>query len=51
MIKEDFTYLNVILLHVVIGVVVQFIPFISIFFGFGMYAFWILYIIKKGGFN
>lgn len=47
MIKEDFTYLNMVLLHVAIGLTVQFIPFISIFFGFGMYIFWILYIIKK----
>lgn len=47
MIKEDFTYLNVVLLHVAIGVAVQFIPFISIFLGYGMYFFWILYIIKK----
>lgn len=47
MIKEDFTYLNMVLLHVAIGATVQFIPFISIFFGFGMYVFWILYIIKK----
>jgi hypothetical protein len=47
MIKEDFTYLNMVLLHVAIGATVEFIPFISIFFGYGMYAFWILYIVKK----
>ncbi|PKH67694.1 hypothetical protein CXF59_07245 [Flavobacterium sp. ALD4] len=47
MIKEDFTYLNMVFLHVAIGATVQFIPFISIFLGYGMYFFWIIYIIKK----
>lgn len=47
MIKEDLSYLKWVLIHVAIGVAVQFVPFISKIYGIGMYLFWILYIIKK----
>jgi hypothetical protein len=47
MINEDFSYLKWVLTHVAIGLIVQFFPFLSIFYGVGMYVFWVFYIIKK----
>lgn len=46
MLKEDVSYLNWILVHIGIGAIVQFLPFLSIIYGYGMYAFFILYIVK-----
>jgi len=44
--KEDISYLNWILVHIGIGAIVQYLPFLSIIYGYGMYSFFILYIIK-----
>ena len=47
MIKEDISYLNLVLFHIAIGAIVQFLPFLSLFYGCFIYIFWFYYIVKK----
>jgi hypothetical protein len=45
--KEDFNYLYLIGFHIVIGVLVFMMPFLSRIYGYGIYIFWLWYIIKS----
>lgn len=45
--KEDLSYLNLILFHAGIGLMVYLLPFTAKIYGYAMYIFWFYYIIKK----
>lgn len=45
--KEDLNYLYLIGLHVIIGVLIFMMPFLSKIYGYGIYIFWLWYIIKS----
>jgi hypothetical protein len=45
--KEDLNYLYLIGFHVIIGILIFMMPFLSKIYGFGIYIFWLWYIIKS----
>lgn len=45
--KEDLNYLYLIGFHVIIGVLIFMMPFLSKIYGYGIYIFWLWYIIKS----
>ncbi|RKT00027.1 O-antigen ligase [Flavobacterium sp. 123] len=45
--KEDLNYLYLIGLHVIIGILIFMMPFLSKIYGYGIYIFWLWYIIKS----
>lgn len=45
--KEDLNYLYLIGFHVIIGILIFMMPFLSKIYGYGIYIFWLWYIIKS----